>query len=154
MTLGALGLLVSAGVMACNASAPAASARPRSAGAARVLDVRDSALVAPAASNGNTTTDVGPASGTLAGTLHFSSTVSGAVFKFTFTLATSAGTIAGSGRGKLHFGRPPYASFEGTGVVVHGSGRYLHASGSGRFSGAEDRISHDSKVQVQASLHY
>jgi hypothetical protein len=152
--LGALGLLVSAGVMVCIASAPAAPARPRSARAARVLTVRDSALVKPAFSNGDTTTDVGPASGTLAGTLHFSSTVAGSVFKFTFMLATSAGTIAGSGRGRLHFGRPPYASFEGTGVVGHGSGLYLHASGSGRFSGAEDRISHDTTVQVRASLHY
>lgn len=140
--------------MACNASAPAASARPRSASAARALVVRDSAAVAPAASNGNTTTDVGPASGTLSGTLHFSSTVAGSVFKFTFMLATRAGTIAGNGRGRLHFGRPPYASFEGTGVVDHGSGRYQHASGSGRFSGAEDRISHDTAVQVRASLHY
>jgi hypothetical protein len=132
----------------------AAPLRPTPAGVARTLSVHETAQVRPASSNGNTTVEVGAASGTLRGTLHFSSNVAGAVFSFTFALQTSAGEISGSGHGRLSFGRPPYASFAGAGRVTRGTGRYAHVSGSGRFSGAEDRLTHVGSVQVQAELRF
>jgi hypothetical protein len=152
-----LAVVMTAGCMAVAASAlatppDAVTLRSARARAARSLSVHESAQVRPASSNGNTTVEVGPATGTLHGTLHFSSNVAGAVFSFTFTLQTGAGEIGGSGRGRLSFGRPPYASFAGSGRVTHGTGRYAHVSGSGRFSGAEDRLTHVGSVQVQADL--
>ncbi len=146
----------SVAIAAALVAAPGVPARlrPDLASSSHVLSVRDVAKVQPASSNGDVTVEVGPATGTLKGTLRFSSTVAGAVFHFTFTLQTGAGTISGSGRGTLTFGRRPYASFQGSGSVDRGSGAYLHAAGTGRFYGAENRITHSGTVQVQASVHY
>jgi hypothetical protein len=121
----------------------------------RVISVRDSAQMRPVRSNGNTRVLTGPAMGTLEGTLRFTVNVRGAGFTFTFTLRIrGGGSVSGHGRGSLHIGHGPYASFAGTGAATHGTGRYRHASGFGHFYGAENRFTHDGTVQIFADLHY
>jgi hypothetical protein len=76
-------------------------------------------------------------------------------FSFGFTLYVKGGdTLSGHGHGTINLGIDPYTSFAGTGSVTHGTGRYRHATGSGHFYGAENRLSHRGTIQVEAALRY
>jgi hypothetical protein len=131
-----------------------AAAQTRDRLARRSISVRDSAHLHLVRSSGNTRLSEGPASGTLPGTLRLQATVKGLAFTFGYSIAVRGGTITGHGSAKLHIGGGPYASFAGTGVADGGSGRYLHAEGSGRFYGSENRLSHSGSVQVVATMSY
>ncbi len=96
--------------------------------------------------------DQGPATGTLVGTATVHLTVA-TIVTATFTIATSAGSISGSGRAALHSsGR--YASFGGTLSVSKGTGRYAHAAGAGALYGVIDRRTDALTVQALGTLHY
>jgi len=123
--------------------------------AARAMYINETAKVHLVHSNGESREVMGPATGTLGGSLQFYVTVRVTSFTFSFTFhVNGGGTMTGHGSGTLHIGHGQGASFAGTGVVNRGTGRWRHVSGSGHFYGAENRFSHNGTVQILATLHY
>lgn len=142
LTMAGLALLVS----------PAASAP--SAHAARALSINDTGHLRLTAEDGNTLTEVGGVSGTLPGTVRARLTIGTSTVRAGFTIYVRGGRITGSATTSLNPGKGEYASFGGALVVSHGSGRYAHASGTGRLSGTIRRSDDTATVQVVGRLHY
>ncbi len=121
--------------------------------AARTLNVTDEAHLHLVHSSGELLVEEGPATGALAGTVHVrvrvSETVSGS-----FTIyARGGGSITGYGSARLR-STGKYSSFGGTLTVSHGTGRYVHAHGSGGLYGVVDRRTDAMTVQTTGKLSY
>jgi len=72
----------------------------------------------------------------------------------TFVAHMKGGTIVGRSSAKPHLSKSNrYASFKGTLRIVHGTGRYAHASGTAGFYGSIDRADYKLKVQVIGHVH-
>jgi hypothetical protein len=138
-------------------AAPAArSAYLPVAHAARLLRVDDTArmtLTNPSGT-GATLVEEGKAVGTLPGTVRTRLTVGSSTVTAGFTIYLSGGTISGHGTARLNPGKGEFASFGGSLVVSHGSGRYRHASGNGGLFGTINRNTDNATVQVVGNLHY
>jgi hypothetical protein len=91
----------------------------------------------------------GQASGALAGTVsarvRITADISGS-----FTFYSRGGSVRGYGSAKLKESGS-YASFGGTLKVLGGTGRYAHASGSGRLYGVYNRRSPQLELTIQTT---
>lgn len=145
-------VLVAAAVMGgggvCSAAGPGARA-------AHVVNVKDEGHLHSVRSAGAELVEEGPVSGTIPGKVHVSFII-GATVSAKFTIyAKGGGSISGHGGGSLH-STSLYSTFGGSLTVTGGSGRYAHAHGSGRISGAINRksSSYPMTVQTEGKLYY
>lgn len=156
VTVGAL-LLIGAGASgavsrkACEAEARAHTAAAR-AHAAGVLNGKATSCLTLVEVEGSELEEEGPVVGVLTGTargkLHL-----GAVFKASFTIKTSSGSITGEGTaipGVAH----TYQSFEGSFTSLRGTGRYAHIRGRPRLSGVLDRHNDSVVIETTGRLTY
>lgn len=106
------------------------------------------------AARGSYLIEEGSASGALAGTIKARVRIT-AQITGSFTFYSRGGTVTGYGSAKLHESGS-YASFGGTLKVLGGSGRYVHASGTGRLYGVYNRRSPrlELTIQTTGSLTY
>jgi hypothetical protein len=122
--------------------------------AAGSLSVNDSAHLHLVHASGPTLFEEGRGAGTLPGTVKATLTLKGATATSACTIEVrGGGSITGGGAGTLHEGHGGYESFAGELTVTHGSGRYAHASGTGKIYGTIDRVNDDAVVQVIGVLH-
>jgi hypothetical protein len=148
-------LLIAAAATAPVAAAGVASAAGPAARAAHVVSVKDEGHLHSVRSAGAELVEEGPVSGTIPGKVRVSFII-GATITAKFTIyANGGGSIDGHGGGSLH-STSLYSTFGGTLTVTGGSGRYSHAHGSGRLSGAINRKSSSYPMTVQADgkLYY
>jgi hypothetical protein len=149
----ALATLAAAGLPVW-AVAGAATADGASAHAAHAISVRDEAKLRKVSQSGNSLSEEGPATGTLAGTATASISTSGTFVKVKAVLHVSGGTITVTGEGHLTTGGGTEVSFSAPGRVTGGTGKYKHAAGSGTVYGAENRVTHNARIQVVGHLSY
>lgn len=101
------------------------------------------------AARGSYLFEEGQASGALAGTVsarvRITADISGS-----FTFSSRGGSVRGYGSAKLNESGG-YASFGGTLKVLGGTGRYSHASGSGRLYGVYNRRSPRLELTIQTT---
>ena len=141
--------------LVATASVATTSAAGSAARAAHVVTVKDEGHLHSVRSAGAELVEEGPVSGTISGKVRVSFVIGPTVTaKFTI-YANGGGSISGHGGGSLH-STSLYSTFGGTLTVTGGSGRYSHAHGSGRLSGAIDRKSSSYPMTVQADgkLYY
>lgn len=149
-------MMVSTGLLLIAGATPTVGAHA-TASSARALNVTDTAHLHYVRETHAMLVDEGTAKGALAGTVRaiFST---GAALRGTFTISTRYGSITGRGSGKLHEGphnsNGPYASFGGTMTVIHGTGRYAHAHGTGGFYGVLNRETYAVTLQTTGTLSY
>lgn len=142
---------------ACQAAT--AASRTMTAHTARQLRVTDTAHLHYVKESGSQIIDEGEATGTLPGDVRVSFNV-GVTVEATFTISeahTHAWSITGHGTGELHENKSKsdvYVSFGGTMAVVHGTGRYAHAHGTGGFYGVIDRRNYAVTIQTTGTLSY
>jgi hypothetical protein len=124
--------------------------------AARTLSINDKVRMHLTGGNGNTLIEEGNATGTLPGKAKASLTIENTTTaRSTFTVYPSGGSIAGHGTVQLHPGKSSYyESFRGALSVSHGTGRYAHASGSGKIYGVLNRSNDNAEVQVIGTLRH
>lgn len=120
--------------------------------AAGTLNVTDTAHLHLVKSPGASLTEEGTATGKLPGTVKATLKL-GATVTATYTIDTHAGNIIGRGSGTLH-GTGLYASFSGSITVTHGTGRYVHAHGTGGLSGEINRDTYAITVHTSGTLDY
>lgn len=129
------------------------TAAPAGARAARALNIDDTGHLRLLNASGSILSEVGPASGTLAGNVKVRLVVH-ATIAATFTIeARGGGSISGHGSATLHSSKR-YSSFGGSLSVDRGTGRYAHAHGSGKLYGVIDRRTHALTVQTVGQLQY
>jgi hypothetical protein len=122
--------------------------------AAGSLPVNDSSHLHLVHASGPTLAEEGRVTGTLPGKLEATLTLKATTATSQFTIVVGgSGSITGHGAGDLHEGHGGYESFAGEVTLTHGSGRYAHASGSGRIYGTIDRLNDNAVVQVIGVLH-
>jgi hypothetical protein len=139
-------------VLACVAAADASSVRATR--AARTLNVTDEAHLHLVNTAGEVLEEEGPATGALPGKVHVRFMVGTSVTGTFVFYPRGGGSITGHGSARLH-STGTYASFGGTLVVSHGTGRYAHAHGSGGLYGAVNRRANDALVvQTTGKLSY
>jgi hypothetical protein len=145
-------LLAAALVFASAASAGARTHPPARAHAARALNVTDTAHLRYRGTSGSSLIEEGPATGGLPGTVRVRFDV-GVSVAASFTISTHQGALIGRGKGALH-SSGMYASFGGSMVVTHGTGRYRYAHGHGGFYGVINRRTFNLTVQTTGKLSY
>jgi hypothetical protein len=120
---------------------------------AHVTSVKDEGHLHMVSESGSNLLEEGPVTGTIPGRVRVSFNI-GATVKATFTIyASGGGSISGRGQGALH-STSLYSSFGGSLTVTHGTGRYVHASGSGGLYGVIDRKTYALTVQTVGKLDY
>jgi hypothetical protein len=120
--------------------------------AAHALKATDTAHLRYISASGSLLYEEGGASGTLPGSMRVHFNI-GATFSGSFTIYTRGGSIRGRGSATPH-GSGVYESFEGSLVVVGGSGRFAHARGQARLYGTFNRNNYALLVQTVGTLHY
>lgn len=120
---------------------------------ARTLNVADEARLHLVHSSGELLVEEGPATGALAGIVHVRVQVSETLTGSFTIYPRGGGTITGHGSARLH-STGMYSSFAGTLTVSHGTGRYIHAHGSGGLYGTVDRRTDDMTIQTTGKLSY
>ncbi|HEY7961499.1 MAG TPA: hypothetical protein VID29_06215 [Solirubrobacteraceae bacterium] len=144
--------LAAACAVALPASVAADGAAP-AARAARTLSVNDTAHLRVSSRGGSNLIEEGQATGSLPGRVRASLLLGAGTVKAGFTIYLRGGSISGHGSARLNAGRGAYASFGGSLVVSHGTGRYAHVSGSGGLYGTINRENDNAVVQVVGNLH-
>lgn len=142
------GVLVASGPLGvAGASAPS---RARD---ARTISVDESGQLRLLSKRGFTLNEQGIASGTIRGTIGVRLTiVSTNRVSAEVTISPNGGSISGSGTAGYHKGETS-ASFAGTLSIVHSSGSYAHAEGSGlSFSGTIARSNDAIDVHVNGKF--
>jgi hypothetical protein len=142
--------------MACLALfATSALSAPTRGRAAKTISVSDTGRLHLANPNsaGETLIEEGKATGTLPGSVRASLTIGTSKVRVAFTIYLHDGTITGHGTASFNPGKGEYASFGGSISVSRGSGRYAHASGTGRVYGSINRNTDNATVQVIGQLH-
>ena len=124
--------------------------------AGRVITVSDKSELHLVRAVGETLIEEGKATGTLAGKAKIRLNIDAAQGTATarFTLYTHGGTLSGHSSGSASGGHGGWESFSGTMRLDHGTGRYLHGSGTGRMYGAIYRRTDRLIVQYSGRLHY
>jgi hypothetical protein len=129
---------------------------PPSARSARVISVRDSSELHLVRAIGETLLEEGKTTGTLPGTVRtridLNAGAGTATSRFTFYL--TGGSLTGRASGVANSGQGGWESFAGTMWLDRGTGRYAHASGSGKMYGALYRRNDRLKVQAIGRLRY
>jgi hypothetical protein len=99
--------------------------------------------------------EIGRATGTLPGTVRATLSFSGNIVPIQITVYLHGGSISAQGTAKLGSEQREYVSFSGSLTITHGSGRYAHASGTGRLYGTVDRHKNNAVVaQVIGRLRF
>lgn len=117
--------------------------------AARSISINDKSTLHRVKAIGNTLIEEGNAEGTLKGRVKISldlEEVGSATSHFTLYL--SGGDLLGHASGKATTPKGGWESFDGKMSIDHGTGRYAHASGSGKMYGALNRHTYVLDVQV------
>jgi hypothetical protein len=140
--------------IAATPTSGAAHATSKSLGAkaARSISINDKSTLHRVKTIGNTLIEEGDAEGTLKGRVKISldlEEVGSATSHFTLYL--SGGDLLGHASGKATTPKGGWESFGGKMWIDHGTGRYAHASGSGKMYGALNR--HTFVVTVQVTGH-
>jgi hypothetical protein len=130
-------------------TARAASVRAHVAHTLNVTDVAHLHLLRGA---GELIEEEGPATGALPGKVKARIDVSTSVTG-TFVFYARGGSITGHGSARLH-STGTYASFGGSLVVSHGTGRYTQAHGSGGLYGTVNRRTDALVIQTTGKLTY
>jgi hypothetical protein len=147
------GLVAIAAVAALAAVAPASEGSP--AHTARTVSVKDEARLHLVKSSGSLLIDEGTASGSFPGRSLVRFTYNGSPsVGAQITIYGHFGNIQARGAGQLSSPTSPSPSFRGTLTITGGSGRYAHASGSGRLYGVFYRRSYAIVVQTEGALRY
>jgi hypothetical protein len=120
-----------------------------------VISVHDSSELHLVHAVGNTLIEEGRARGTLPGTvrIRLNIDVERGTASSRFTIYTRGGSLSGYAQGEAHPGRGGWESFSGTTRLEHGTGRYAHASGTGKMYGALYRRNDRLIVQTIGRLH-
>jgi hypothetical protein len=136
--------LSSAGV-AANPTATSASS----------LSVKDEGYLRLVKSSGSLLIDEGPVQGTIPGKVKVRFVYNGdPAVTAQLTIYGHAGNLQVRASGRLSSPTNPRPSFLGTLTITGGSGRYLHAHGSGRLYGVFYRRSYAMTVQTVGTVHY
>jgi hypothetical protein len=123
---------------------------------ARVVSVSDTAELHLVRAVGETLIEEGKAAGTLPGTVRTRINIDAAAgtARSGFTFYLRGGSLTGHASGTANPGRGGWESFSGTMRLDRGTGRYAHASGSGKMYGAIYRRNDRLKVQTIGRLRY
>jgi hypothetical protein len=122
-----------------------------SAAAAKAQRITDKAHLKLSASDGETITEVGTATGTLPGEVRITVTLHGSTATSTFRLRTSIGTLSGTSSGSFKDGKDGYDSFGGSLSLIRGTGFFKGASGHGGLYGSIYRVSRNEPMSVQVT---
>jgi hypothetical protein len=125
--------------------------------AARSLYVHDEGRLHYTGSSGSLLREEGSAIGTLPGKLHVHFTYTGSSLAITaqFTITGTGWSLTGRGTGRLSNPNSPSPSFRGPMSITGGTGRYVHAHGTGELFGVFYRRKHYAlTVQTLGELHY
>jgi hypothetical protein len=126
-----------------------ATSKSPSARTAHSLSINDKSTLHRVKAIGNTLIEEGNAEGTLEGRVKISldlEEVGSATSHFTLYLP--GGDLLGHANGKATTPKGGWESFGGKMWIDHGTGRYAHASGSGKMYGALNRHTYVLDVQV------
>jgi hypothetical protein len=138
-------------VISATASSSTAYAAPNSPNAtASSTSINDKSTLHRIHVIGNTLIEEGEAEGTFKGRVKISVDVEPERSSATsqFALYLPGGDLLGHASGKASTGKEGWASFGGEMWIDHGTGRYAHASGSGKMYGALNRRTDILVVQV------
>jgi hypothetical protein len=142
-------LLTVAGVWSASAAATVTAT------AAHSLSVKDEGYLRLVKSSGSLLIDEGPVHGTVPGRVKVHFVYNGdPVVTAQLTIYGHSGSLQVRASGRLSSPTNPSPSFSGTLTVLGGSGRYLHAHGSGRLYGVFYRRSYAMTVQTQGTVRY
>jgi hypothetical protein len=133
----------------------AGAGQTQRASAASSVNVKDEGRLRLVKSWGSQLIDEGPATGTIPGTVRIVFVYDGnPTMTAQITIYGHGGTIQAHGTGLLSSPTSPSPSFKGTLTIAGGSGRYMHARGSGQLYGVFYRRSYAVTVQTQGTLRY
>lgn len=139
-------------LLVATATSARAAARART---AATMNVKEEGSLHFVKSSGSTLIDEGRATGTIPGNVRIYFVYTGNPnVSARITIYGQHGTIQVRASGHLSSPTNPNPSFSGTLTVTGGSGRYSHASGSGRLYGVFHRRSYGMIVQTQGSFRY
>jgi hypothetical protein len=131
-----------------------AAASPTGATASGRVSVKDEGYLRLVKSSGSLLIDEGSAHGTIPGKVRVRFVYDGnPTVSAQITIYGHAGSIQAHATGHLSSPTDPSPSFKGTLTISGGSGRYLHAHGSGTLYGVFYRRSYAMTVQTEGALH-
>lgn len=135
--------------------AAAASAAPDASTAAGWTSIAEKSTLHRVKVIGNTLVEEGDVQGTLGGRVEIHLDIEAERDSATsqFVMYLSGGELVGHAVGKATAGKNGWVSFGGDMWLGHGTGRYAHATGSGRMYGALDRRDDVLVVQVTGRAH-
>ena len=137
------------------AALASASAHGPSARTARTVQVKDEGKLRFVKSSGSQLFDEGAVHGTIPGTVRVRFVYNGAPeVSSSLTIRGRGGTILARASGRLSSPTSPSPSFSGTLRVTGGSGRYAHATGTGKLYGVYYRRTYAITVQTTGTVHY
>jgi hypothetical protein len=118
-------------------------------------NVKDEGYLRLIKSSGSVLTDEGPAHGTIPGKVRVRFVYTGDPrVSAQITILGRAGSIRAHANARLSNPNSASPSFKGTLTIDGGSGRYLHARGSGHLYGVFYRRNYALTVQAQGALRY
>jgi hypothetical protein len=126
-----------------------------SAASAATISVKDEGNLHFLRSSGSTLIDEGHASGTIPGNVRIHFVYNGNPnVSAQITIYGAHGTLQVRASGRLSSPTNPNPSFSGALTITGGTGRYSHATGSGKLYGVFHRRSYGMVVQTQGTVHY
>jgi len=126
-----------------------------SAGASRVLSIRDQGSLHFVRASGSLLLDEGRVSGSFPGSVKVRFLYNGEPnVSANFTIAGKGGSISARGTGRLSSPTSATPSFRGRMTITGGTGRYRHIRGSGELFGVFNRRSYGLTVQAVGKLPY
>ena len=129
--------------------------QPVPAQASHTTSVRDEGSLHFTSDEATQIVDEGRLSGTLPGSGRVYFTYNGSPsVSASFTIHTAAGNVYGTAKCRLNNPNSPTPSFRGALEIVGGSGRYVHARGSGELFGVFHRRGYGLIVQAIGKLSY
>ena len=153
-SLSALAPALAAGGLSLAVLAQASAQTPR-ARETRTLQVKDEGYLRLVKSSGSVLFDEGAVHGTIPGKVKVRFVYNGAPqVSSTLSIYGHGGTINARASGRLSSPTNPSPSFSWTLTITGGSGRYAHASGTGKLYGVFFRRSYAMIVQTRGSVRY